>query len=238
MLRYDQRAKAGQGLGFAFPPSSLRPLPVGLATPSAAGCPAHGRFSAPGSLPGTTGQRGSPALALAVQISLLGVSWTTGNTATTRCLPCRPWKTWTPCWRRWCSTLLPPDSARSCSVSSRSGMCKEWASQGLFLTLREGGVPTPVPCRDSVLQGGCPPPLGSRGLPTRLSRSTVAAERVASAFLPGHKVGPGDLSQACKPASAPGAGTPLQALLEIRASLNGLCEPSPGVQQCCFCWSR
>ncbi|KAM6307937.1 uncharacterized protein O3Q21_012184 [Podargus strigoides] len=34
-------------------------------------------------------------------------------------------------------------------------------------------VPTPLPCRESTLRGGCPPPLGKQGLPTRLLRSRV-----------------------------------------------------------------
>ena len=72
MLRYDQRSKAGKGLSFAFPPSSLPPLPMGLL-----------QTVCPGSLTGTMRQHGSPRLALGVRISLLGVRGAAGNTATT-----------------------------------------------------------------------------------------------------------------------------------------------------------
>ncbi|XP_071656302.1 uncharacterized protein [Patagioenas fasciata] len=46
--RCDQRSKAGQGLSSAVPPSPLRPLPVGLATSSSAGCSAHSGLLSPG----------------------------------------------------------------------------------------------------------------------------------------------------------------------------------------------
>lgn len=48
VLRYNQRSKAEQDGGFAFPPSSFCPLPVGPATSSATGCSACSRLSALG----------------------------------------------------------------------------------------------------------------------------------------------------------------------------------------------
>jgi len=54
----DQGSEAGQGLGLAFPPTALCPLPVGLPTSSAAGCSARSTLSAPGSLPSTVGLQG------------------------------------------------------------------------------------------------------------------------------------------------------------------------------------
>lgn len=75
---------------------------------------------------------------------------------------------WTPCCGRWCSALLPLAS-RSCKQSYRSGIGKEWGSQGLFLTLEGRECPllsgwSPPQCHtQSTLQGGCPAPLGEPG---------------------------------------------------------------------------
>ena len=68
------QGRAGSWL--CFPTLILRPLPVGLAASSAAGCAAHSSLSGVRSLPGTARQRGSPPLARGVQIRLLRVRGT------------------------------------------------------------------------------------------------------------------------------------------------------------------
>ena len=69
-LRDNRRSKARQGIDFALPPSSLCPLPVGLATSSAAGCSAHSSVPAPRLPLGTARQRRHPLLVWGVQIHL------------------------------------------------------------------------------------------------------------------------------------------------------------------------
>jgi len=73
------------------------------------------------------------------QVSLLRGKGTMGMADTALCLPCRPCQPWTTCYTRWCSAILPPGSARGCRVSCRSGTGNVWASQGLLLTLGDGG---------------------------------------------------------------------------------------------------
>jgi len=128
----DRRPEAGRGLRLASPSSSLRPLPVGSA---------RSRQSAPASLPGSARQGRSPPLVPGGQVSLLLGKGTMGMAATALCLPCRLCQPWTTCYTRCCSAILPPGSVRGYRVSFRSGTGKTWASQGLLLTLGEGGDP-------------------------------------------------------------------------------------------------
>jgi len=84
----------------------------------------------------------------------------------------------------------------ACAKSQLQRGCS--SAWGRGLSALEGTVPTAAPCRESTLRGGCPPPSGNQGLPTRLFWGTAPAEGVGSASLQGHEVGLGPLSQACE----------------------------------------
>ena len=89
-------------------------------------------------------------------------------------------------------------------MSCRSGMGEEWASQGLFLTpegrdcpLWTGRSPHQGHAERAHCREGAHLPWVTRGCPPR-SSGAQWLQRVASASLPGIKVGPGHLSQACE----------------------------------------
>ena len=230
MLRYVQSSKAVKHLSFALPPLSLRALPVGLATSSGAGCSARSTLSAPGVSPGNHEAARESSLDSRSSDQAPGGE----GDSRKRCHNSLSSLQTLRAMDKMLERVVLSFAASRVSEELQN-IFQVWHVQrggftgavppagGKGLSTLECMAPTPVPCRDSTLQGGCPPPQGNQGLSTRLFQSTVAAEGGIcppawpqgwpAVFVPG--------LQACE---TPRAGTPLQALLDITGSLNGLHE--------------
>lgn len=167
---------------------------------------------APGSLPGTGRHRGSPPLALGVQTSLLGVGGTAESLPQLSVLLADPASHGHPAGDDG-AQLFCHQSQRAAAEYLSGLACERGGFTGAVphpggkgVSTLECMVLTPVACRESTLQGGCPPPLVTRGWPAG-SSGAQCLQRVASAFLPGHRAVPGEFVPSLR--GTLGAGTPL-----------------------------
>ena len=162
--RPDTQGRAGSWL--CFPTLVLRPLPMGLAASSAAGCAAHSSLSGTRSLPGTARQRGSPPLARGVQIRLLRVRGKDCHHPLSSLQTLHAMDT-------MLQTVVLDSPASSLSKELQS-ILQVWHGQSLWFAgavLHAGGqrVATlertvPPQCHaETTLQGGCQPPVGEPG---------------------------------------------------------------------------
>lgn len=158
------QGRAGSRL--CFPTLVLHPLPVGLASSSAAGCAACSSLSALRPVPGTSRQCRCPPLAWGVQTRLLGLSGTAKSLPPPLVLPADP-----ACHGHHAAHTGPQHSClqtQQGAAADPAGLAraKRGVGRGCSSAWREESVhrQSPSQCQaQTTLQGGFPPPLAEPG---------------------------------------------------------------------------